>query len=326
MSELTSNELLKSVSRSFYLSIRILPRRLRDAVGLAYLLARTTDTIADTTHVSAEQRAEALRRLASVIQGEADPDLVTDLRTSFAPQQTNEAECKLIEGLSTILQRLELLNAADRGDIRELLTRITHGQTLDITRPILATAAELNEYSYLVAGCVGEFWTHVCFRYIDNFATLSENEMIALGTDYGRGLQLTNILRDLPADLAAGRCYFPQSELEECGISTARSPQEWNRFAPIYYRWLEEAQRGLDSGMQYVRAINHFRVRAATALPALIGARTLALLRAANEKVLSERVKVPRKEVRAMIAMVTLTLADRNQLEKMFRRFSYQRK
>ena len=37
-------ELLRPVSRSFYLSIRLLPRALRQPVALAYLLARTSDT------------------------------------------------------------------------------------------------------------------------------------------------------------------------------------------------------------------------------------------------------------------------------------------
>jgi farnesyl-diphosphate farnesyltransferase len=73
--------------------------------------------------------------------------------------------------------------------------------------------------------------------------------------------------------------------------------------------------------MEYVRAINHFRVRAATVLPALIGARTLSILRAAGENVLRERVKVSRKEVRAMIATVALTLAKRATLDEMFERY-----
>jgi hypothetical protein len=58
-------------------------------------------------------------------------------------------------------------------------------------------------------------------------------------------------------------------------------------------------------------------------LPALIGARTLSILRAAGSAgALRERVKVPRKEVRAMIGTVTLTLANRKQLDEMFRKLS----
>ena len=45
------------VSRSFYLSISILPKPLRDPVALGYLLARASDTIADTAELPREGRA-----------------------------------------------------------------------------------------------------------------------------------------------------------------------------------------------------------------------------------------------------------------------------
>src|SRR5437868_13950899 len=62
-------ELLKPVSRSFYISIRLLPRALREPVALAYLLARTSDTIADSNAVPAEKRIELLDRFAARIAG-----------------------------------------------------------------------------------------------------------------------------------------------------------------------------------------------------------------------------------------------------------------
>jgi farnesyl-diphosphate farnesyltransferase len=55
--------LLKATSRSFYLTLRVLPAAVRPQIGLAYLLARTTDTIADTELVPLEQRLDALKRL-----------------------------------------------------------------------------------------------------------------------------------------------------------------------------------------------------------------------------------------------------------------------
>src|ERR1051325_2955229 len=60
--------ILQSVSRSFYLSIRFLPSALRRPIGLAYLLARATDTIADTTEIRAEVRLLQLQSLAAAIQ------------------------------------------------------------------------------------------------------------------------------------------------------------------------------------------------------------------------------------------------------------------
>ena len=70
--------ILRSVSRTFYLSVRILPKRLRDPVALAYLLARASDTVADTTELSVELRAEKLRVLARGIQGEALGDAIVE--------------------------------------------------------------------------------------------------------------------------------------------------------------------------------------------------------------------------------------------------------
>ena len=67
--------LLRDVSRSFYLTLRVLPGPIRKPIGLAYLLARTTDTIADTELVPPAQRLEALRALRERIQGRTAPPL-----------------------------------------------------------------------------------------------------------------------------------------------------------------------------------------------------------------------------------------------------------
>ena len=63
-------DLLKAVSRSFYLTMRVLPGGVRPQIGLAYLLARTTDTIADTELVPVEKRLRALGELRGRILGE----------------------------------------------------------------------------------------------------------------------------------------------------------------------------------------------------------------------------------------------------------------
>ena len=91
--------ILRSVSRSFYLSLRILPGPLRDPLSLAYLLARATDTIADTPEPPAELRIEALQNLAWAIQGTAPREAAASIRDSFAPLQSNEAERALIDAL-----------------------------------------------------------------------------------------------------------------------------------------------------------------------------------------------------------------------------------
>ena len=319
--------ILRSVSRSFYLSIRLLPQQLREPIGLAYLLARTTDTVADTTRIPRTLRMESLKMLANGVQGTSSRELVINQMASFVPLQENAAERTLLNSLPDCLEWLEQTGKADRDDIRAVLEKITHGQMLDLVRfnnpaevRALQTASDLHEYTYLVAGCVGEFWTRLCFRHLQDFATLTQDEMLALGRRYGMGLQLINVLRDAGTDLRRGRCYFPDDELGVIGLSAAQILSEPDRFQPIFQRWREKAQGNLACGMQYSRAIRNRRVRAATVLPALIGARTLALLRKAGPSALNQTIKVPRQEVRSMVASLAIHLASHKQIDTIFDR------
>lgn len=319
--------LLRSVSRSFYLSIRFLPAQLREPIALAYLLARTSDTVADTSQIPVTVRMETLRLLSDGIQGTASRDVVVDLTASFVSLHENTSERQLLEALPDCLCWLNQMEHANRDDIRIVLEQITRGQMLDLERfgdrkeiRALGTAADLDEYAYLVAGCVGEFWTRLCFRHVRNFASRTEDEMLALGRRYGMALQLINVLRDAGSDFRAGRCYFPEYELNAAHLTPSQILSEPERFQPIYRTWLEKAKTGLESGMEYSRAIENRRVRAATVLPALIGARTLALLDAAGPMALHRTVKVPRREVRAMVLRLALTAASRKQINFIWNR------
>ncbi|HEX4631268.1 MAG TPA: phytoene/squalene synthase family protein [Chthoniobacterales bacterium] len=315
--------LLRSVSRSFYLSLRFLPKALRDPLSLAYLLARATDTIADTTAAPVALRTEALRHLAGMIQGNASEEGAAKLHESFVPLQRDKAERVLIEQVPALLDWLGELSAEDREEVRSVLLKINRGQTLDLQRfgagneiRALKTAAELDEYTYLVAGCVGEFWTRVCFAHVKNFSARAESDMSALGVQYGKGLQLINIMRDAGNDLRNGRCYFPEEELDSLGLEPRDIVADPSKLYPALKKWREKAEKRIEAGIDYAGAIRNRRVRFATALPALIGARTLTLLREAGPEALTRRVKVSRDEVRKLIA--SSVLASPRSLQRAF--------
>jgi farnesyl-diphosphate farnesyltransferase len=268
---------------------------------------------------------ETLELLSNGIQGTASRDVVAKVIASFVSLQRNASERQLLESLPDCLTCLEGIEHADRNDIRLVLEKITRGQMLDLQRfdnqqeiRALSSAADLDEYTYLVAGSVGEFWTRLCFRHVREFSSRSEDEMFALGQRYGMALQLINVLRDAGSDLRAGRCYFPESELIAEHLNPSQILSEPERFQPIYRTWLEKAKAGLMSGMEYSRSIKNRRVRAATVLPALIGVRTLALLEASGPAALQRTVKIPRAEVRALILSLGLTLASRRRIDEMF--------
>jgi len=303
----------------------LLPAQLREPIALSYLLARTTDTVADTTRIPGSVRMETLKMLWDGIQGKASPEEVINHVASFVPLQENAAERTLLDSLPDCLKWVDQTGGADRDDIRAVLEKITHGQMLDLHRfdnpaemRALQTAADLDEYTYLVAGCVGEFWTRLCFRHLRDFTSLILDEMLTLGRRYGMGLQLINILRDAGSDLRAGRCYFPEDELRDVGLSPAQILSQSDRLQPIYQRWMEKAQDGLECGMRYSRSVRNRRVRAATVLPALIGARTLALLHKAGAAALHHTMKVPRREVRGMILSLAIHLASPKQIDTIF--------
>ena len=312
------NDLLKQTSRSFYLTLRVLPARVRPQIGLAYLLARTTDTIADTEIVPLAQRLEALQKLRERILGQSS---ATVNFGALAEKQNLSAEKLLLEKVEESLALLPTLSPADLKLVREVLTTITSGQELDLRRfgqiaqtgasatgqqiVALETAAELDDYTYRVAGCVGEFWTKICRAHLFPNVKLDEKQFIADGIRFGKGLQLVNILRDLPADLKNGRCYLPAQRLDEAKLrpEVLLSPTNERRFLPLFHEYLDKAESHLTAGWTYTRTLpfGQFRVRLACAWPILIGARTIEKLRAAGVNDLQQRVKVPRGEVRGII-------------------------
>jgi farnesyl-diphosphate farnesyltransferase len=310
-------DLLKATSRSFYLTLRVLPARVRPQIGLAYLLARTTDTIADTELVPLAQRLDALQKFRERILGQSSAPLDFG---GLARQQGSPAEKLLLEKAGHGLAALQNFPAQDQKLIRDVLATITGGQELDLRRfarasaeniVALETAAELDDYTYRVAGCVGEFWTKICRAHLFPKARMDEAQFIIDGIRFGKGLQLVNILRDLPADLKNGRCYLPLEKLDPAGLlpETLLSPANERRFLPVFHAHLDKAESHLRAGWIYTNTIpfSQFRVRLACAWPVLIGARTIEKLRAASVIELQQRVKVSRSEVRGILLRSTLS-------------------
>jgi farnesyl-diphosphate farnesyltransferase len=294
--------LLASVSRSFYLTIRILPAKLRAPIGLAYLLARASDTIADTADAAAEVRLKHLASFATMIRS-GDTAGLDVLQREIQP--TAEGERELIAKLDRCLAWLASMPGDDQREIAAVMEKIIRGQTLDLERfaaassiIALRSAAELDEYTYLVAGCVGEFWTRLCLRHLAHYSTLDATELERLGINYGKGLQLVNILRDAPADLRDGRCYLPEDELRNAGVAPHRLPHEPTAARAVFERWTAQAHAYLDDGFRYLESLRPARLRAGCFLPWYLGLETLRLLRAQPPLESAERLRVPRSTVR----------------------------
>jgi farnesyl-diphosphate farnesyltransferase len=312
------NDLLKQVSRSFYLTLRVLPKGVRPQIGLAYLLARATDTVADTEIVPVASRLATLESLRNRILGLSSDSI--DLSAFCAAPEAalahagSNAERYLLTQIEAALGLLDHCSLTDREHIRRVLSTITTGQQLDLERFGAATenqivalnsAEELDDYTYRVAGCVGEFWTRICRTNLFPDRLVDEARLLEQGIRFGKGLQMVNILRDLPKDLRQGRCYLPRPELLQQGLQPEALLHASNigRLRNVYDRHLAQANRLLDDGWQYTCSLptDQIRVRLACAWPVLIGLRTLARLRHTNVLDVNKRVKISHSEVRSLI-------------------------
>ena len=288
---------LKSVSRSFYLSLRLLPAEMREGAAVGYLLARASDTIADTPGVSVAARLEMLAAFARVVAtGEQGlPDL-----------QAVESDCEpgervLLEHAGELLAWLERLPKPIAAAVRKVVETIISGQRLDLERfgrasaqaPVcLKSAEELDDYCQRVAGCVGGFWTELGFAALGaGFSAADPVKLCEMGCRYGRALQLVNILRDTPKDLRDGRCYLPVGD-----------PSDRDALMAAHRAWQMKAGGLLQDGFDYVGTLHGRRLRAASVLPALLARRTLAHLAKSDWAALEARVKIPRREVYVALA------------------------
>ena len=303
--------LLRDVSRSFYLTLRILPAPIRRQIGVAYLLARATDTIADTEILPLNDRLEALLRLRGRIMGQVQPLNFE----AIADKQGTPGERALLQRINEAIHLLEILPQEDCALIREVLNTITSGQELDLKRFAQANSkniialqsdAELDDYTYRVAGCVGEFWTKICLGHLQTPKNLDTQTLIQNGIRFGKGLQLVNILRDLPADLQKGRCYIPEPTLAAINLrpTDLLNPTTIEKFRPLYNQYLTQAEKHLAAGWTYTNTLPYtwVRVRLACAWPILIGLRTITHLRRANPLDATTRIKTTRAEVKRLMA------------------------
>lgn len=298
--------ILKSVSRSFYLSVRVLPRSVQVPVGLAYLLARASDTIADTETVPPETRLRRLGDFEGLVRGIPSPHAIASIQRDIQPNHPGERA--LIDSLPKVLDAFAALDMWEWNETSTLMGNIIRGQSNDLE--IFSTAGQINalpnaaaleDYIYLVAGCVGEWWTRVCFHHLPNYSAVPEQELMHVADSFGKSLQLVNILRDMPADLAAGRCYLPQDELADAGTSPEEIGVHPHLAQPVFDRWLRHARELLEQGRLYIGAVRTRRVRLACYLPWRLAGKTLDLLEQASPLTTRAKLKVPRSAVRAAL-------------------------
>ena len=311
--------LLKRVSRSFYLTLAVLPAPMSDPVGLAYLLARAADTIADTSLIEPARRLSLLLALRAAVRGDRGEDTmhaIARVADEVAGQQALPDEKRLLESLGAALAVLGEFDAADRAAVVDIVATLTTGMEFDLrTFPsedsgdvaALSDVSELDRYTYLVAGCVGEFWTKMTCAHLPRTFDEPQETVVARGVRFGKALQLTNILRDCSKDLRIGRCYLPTALLERHGLTPAAllASDASSRARPVLVELMATALAHYRAAADYTFSIprSSIRLRLACLWPILIGLETLRLLAANDAWLDPEKIsKVRRNDVYRLVA------------------------
>ncbi len=187
-----SGALTHAYSRTFYLASGLLPAGKRAAARALYAFCRVSDDIVDQP-------------------GEAQAAQLADWRRrALAGQPTAHAADDPVA--------LAFADARARYAIpRRYAEQLVDGVGRDLTPARYETFDDLAAYCYGVASTVGLMAMHIV-----GFAPGADGrQAIPYAVRLGVALQLTNILRDVGADYAAGRVYLPQAELEDFGLSEA---------------------------------------------------------------------------------------------------------
>ncbi len=281
------DDLLEKTSRTFALSIPLLPEPARLEVQVAYLLFRIADTFEDGALWPPDQRIRALADFERVLARPVEASPVAGEWTANPPI-SHEGYIELLAATPEVLGALWSLPEDARATMTRHLVRTARGMAGFVARTgesdqlRLRDLRDLRRYCYVVAGIVGEMLTDL---FLLNSASLvsAASYLRRRAPLFGEGLQLVNILKDSSFDQTEGRSYLHGAEDRSQVFALAR--------------------RDLDRASEYVGALQrHGEPRGVVAFCAL----PVLLARASLERVerLGPGSKITRPEVQALVSQM----------------------
>jgi len=253
--------MLDGVSRTFALTIPQLPSDLHPVVSNAYLLCRIVDTIEDEPALTAAAKREYSAQFVRAVLGHEPAEHFAAGLSPLLSEATLAAERELIRETPRVLAIMHGFTPAQRealatcvrimaeGMVRFQESKAPHG---------LDDLAAMDRYCYHVAGVVGEMLTRLFCEHSPAIA-LHRDLLMRLSVSFGQGLQMTNILKDIWADLRQGACWLPRDVFAQAGF-------DLKDLAPNHY---DEA---FGRGLTTLVAIAHGHLRNAVRYTLLIPA------------------------------------------------------
>jgi farnesyl-diphosphate farnesyltransferase len=211
--------ILREVSRTFALTIPMLNAPLIPVITDAYLFLRILDTIEDEEALTFEEQTRYIKIWIEALEA---PQTIPPLLEEVLPKltkSTKEAERALVKDASALIERILTYDKVIQQSIYKVGKVMGNGMLKFLERKgdeRVRTMQELEEYCYYVAGCVGEMLTEI-FCHVGKFEQ-KKRALLELSDDFGKGLQLTNILKDIEQDRTRGVEWIPGPLRSENGL------------------------------------------------------------------------------------------------------------
>ena len=206
-------QILPGVSRTFALTIPVLPERLAQVVANAYLLCRLADTIEDDVGLDHGQKSEFHRCFVAIVRGEEPAEPFAEELLPLLSSRTLAEERDLVSGTATVIRVTASFSAAERAALTRCVGIMCAGMPEFQRHKSLSgleDLVEMSDYCYVVAGVVGEMLTELFCVHCPELQS-RRDEMMRLAVSFGQGLQMTNILKDIWDDRQADTCWLPRS-------------------------------------------------------------------------------------------------------------------
>ena len=178
---------------NFFLGFLLLPRAKRQALSALYAYCRLIDDIVDSGSLTKDEA----RKMLDFWRAE--------IGRLFDGRPTHSISQALVRPI------------ADYNIPREPFDEMIRGCALDLEGTRYETIADLESYMRGVASSVGVMCVHVF-----GWTYTPRERMMEFANTFGYAFQLTNIIRDVGADLELGRVYLPLAEIRDCGYAVER--------------------------------------------------------------------------------------------------------
>jgi farnesyl-diphosphate farnesyltransferase len=301
-------------------------------VTVAYLLCRVADTIEDSGVLDIEQKQRILDEYAHILEREQSRTALNAFMSHIRLLPHRGPEYELVHNFPLLLTVYTRFPKKVRKGISTWVTEMIAGMRKyaqskhNSSQNFLNTLKDMDEYIYYVAGTVGNLLTALFSHYSPHITPKITNHLKKYSESFGKGLQMVNIIRDMPFDWQYNRSYIPNELLGKYAVTRQSifAMHNVQRSTKMIEELIHIALSYLDGALQYIVAIPRaeIRIRLACLLPLFWALQTLLHIKNNSDAFFKkEKLKISRTTIRKELYCAYLTVLSNRLIKRRFAKF-----